>query len=76
MSDYLLLAGVALCLVSVVAAIVQLLQTRPPRAAVIMLVVGIALIFASAFTSPDPLSPGSVVGAWDRITAEVARPAP
>lgn len=76
MSDYLLLAGVALCLVSVVLAVVQLMQTHAPRGAVIALVVGIVLILAGAYTSPEPFQADSVLAAWDRVTSEVAKPAP
>ncbi|SET14995.1 hypothetical protein [Paracoccus homiensis] len=68
MSDYLLLAGVALCLISVVAAVVQLLQTQAPRGAVITLILGIVLIFAGAFTSPEPFQPQTILGAWDRVS--------
>lgn len=76
MSDYLLLAGVALCLISVVAAVVQLLQTQPPRGAVITLILGIVLIFAGAFTNPDPFKPQDIASAWTRITQETPHPAP
>ena len=48
MSDYLLLAGVALGLVSILLAVVQLVQATPPRAAVITLILGIVAIFAGA----------------------------
>ena len=40
MSDLLLLGGIALCLISVLVAVVQLLRTQPPRAAAILLVLG------------------------------------
>lgn len=70
MTDYLLLAGVALCLISVVAAIIQLLQTRPPRGAAIALVLGVAAIFAAAWLSPEPLQPHDVVQAWSRVSSQ------
>ena len=47
MSDLLLLGGIALCLLSVIVAVVQLLRTQPPRAAAILLVLGISAIFAA-----------------------------
>ncbi|MBK4215726.1 hypothetical protein JJJ17_07300 [Paracoccus caeni] len=76
MSDYLLLAGVALCAISVIAAVVQLLQTQPPRAAAIMLILGIVAIFAAAYTSDEPLQPESVFAAWDRLTGGEGAAAP
>lgn len=76
MTDYLLLAGVALCLISVVLAVVQLMQTQPPRAAAVALVFGIALIGAGAWLSPDPFQPGDVLAAWDRVTQGSATAAP
>lgn len=72
-SDLLLLGGAALCVISVIAAIIQLLQTQPPRGAAITLVVGIVLIFAGAYCSPDPFKPQSILAAWQRISGgEVA----
>lgn len=72
MTDYLLLAGVALCLISVVAAVVQLLQTQPPRAAVITLIIGIVAIFAAAYLDPEPFQPTDVLAAWDRVSGTSA----
>ena len=60
MSDLLLLAGVALCLLSVVLAVVQLLQTQPPRAAILALLGGIVLLFAGAWMDPEPFSPADM----------------
>jgi hypothetical protein len=68
MSDYLLLGGIALCLLSVIVAVVQLLQTRPPRMAAILLILGIVAIFAAAYLSPQPFSLGQVPQAWARLT--------
>ncbi|WCR09941.1 hypothetical protein JHW45_12785 [Paracoccus stylophorae] len=70
MSDYLLLAGVALCVISVVVAIVQLVQTHPPRTAAIILILGIAAIFASAWLDPEPLRLRDVPQAWNRVVDE------
>jgi hypothetical protein len=67
MSDLLLLGGIALCLISVVVAIVQLLQTRPPRAAAILLILGIAGIFAAAYLGPQPFSLEQIPQAWARV---------
>lgn len=68
MSDLLLLAGVALCLLSVVLAVVQLLQTQPPRAAILALLGGIVLLFAGAWMDPEPFSPADIPAALDMVT--------
>jgi len=68
MSDLLLLAGVALCLLSVVLAVVQLLQTQPPRAAILALLGGIVLLFARAWMDPEPFSPADIPAALDTVT--------
>lgn len=68
MSDLLLLGGIALCLVSVIVAVVQLLQTQPPRAAVILLILGIAMIFAAAYLGPQPFSLQQIPQAWGRLS--------
>ncbi|MCQ0970685.1 hypothetical protein MLD63_09635 [Paracoccus sp. TK19116] len=67
MSDLLLLGGVALCALSVLWAVIQLARTEPPRAAAIMLVLGIALMFAGAFAQPDGFQPGDVMRAWQGV---------
>lgn len=67
-SDLLLLGGLALCVISVIAAIIQLLQTQPPRSAVITLILGIVLLFAGAYYAPQPLQPQSILSAWTRVT--------
>ena len=68
MSDYLLLAGVALCVISIIVVVVQLLQTQAPRAGAILLILGIVAIFSAAYTSDAALTPETVLGAWDRVT--------
>lgn len=67
MSDLLLLGGIALCLLSVIVAVVQLLRTHPPRAAAIMLVLGVAAIFAAAYLGPQPFSLEQIPQAWARL---------
>lgn len=74
MSDLLLLGGIALCLISIVVALVQLLQTRPPRAAAILLVLGIAAIFAAAYLGPQPFSLEQIPQAWGRLVGGVTTP--
>ncbi|TBN43795.1 hypothetical protein EYE42_01270 [Paracoccus subflavus] len=72
MSDLLLLGGVLLCLMSIIVAVVQLLRTQPPRAGAILLVLGIAAIFAGAYLNPQPFSLNQLPLAWDRVTDGIA----
>ena len=74
MSDYLLLAGVALCVISVVLAVVQLLQSVPPRAAVITLILGIVAIFGGAYLNPEPFQVTDIAQAWDRVSTDAMTP--
>lgn len=74
MSDLLLLGGIALCLISVLVAVVQLLRTQPPRAAAILLVLGIAAIFAAAYLSPQPFTLEQIPQAWARVTGGATTP--
>ncbi|TJZ91109.1 hypothetical protein FA743_12960 [Paracoccus gahaiensis] len=74
MSDLLLLAGVALCLLSVVLAIVQLMQARPPRAAALALIAGIFLLFVGAWTSPEPFGLSSIPAALQSVTGGTPAP--
>lgn len=68
MSDLLLLGGVALCVLSIILAVIQLLRTEPPRAAAITLILGIAAILAAAYLVPDPVGVTDLAGAWARVT--------
>ncbi len=74
MSDLLLLGGIALCLLSVIVAVVQLLRTQPPRAAAIMLVLGIAALFAGSYLSPEPFRLAQIPQAWARLTGGTVTP--
>ena len=74
MSDLLLLGGIALCLISVLVAIVQLMRTQPPRAAAILLVLGIAAIFAAAYLSPQPFTLEQIPQAWARVAGGTTAP--
>ncbi|SNR52649.1 hypothetical protein EYF88_12150 [Paracoccus sediminis] len=74
MSDLLLLGGVALCLLSVIAAVVQLLRTQPPRAAAILLVLGIAAIFAGVYLADQPFALDQIPQAWDRLVGASTTP--
>lgn len=73
MSDLLLLGGVALGVLSVIVAVIQLLQMRPPRAGAILLVLAIALLLAGAWLAPQPFRLAHICDAWTRLTGgEVA----
>lgn len=74
MSDLLLLGGIALCLLSVVLAVVQLLQTRPPRLAVLVFLAGILALFAGAMLNPEPFRPGDIPAALDSVTGDTTSP--
>lgn len=76
MGDFLLLGGIALCAFSVIYAVIQLLRVEPPRAAVIMLILGIAAMFAGAYLQPGPFNAQDVPAAWSRVTNSGAPAAP
>jgi uncharacterized membrane protein YccC len=67
MTDLLLLAGVLLCLLSLPLAVVQLLRLQPPRGAAVAFVLGILLVFASAWLNPDPFRVQDVPAAFGRV---------
>lgn len=62
-----MLAGIALCLLSMVLAVVQLLRTQTPRAAILALLGGIVLLFAGALAGPDPVGPETIPAALERL---------
>lgn len=67
MIDLLLLLGIALCMASVVMAIVSVIRTHAPRSAAIVLVLGVAMLFLGAWGSDAPFGLTSVRGALDRM---------
>ncbi|MFV0359448.1 hypothetical protein [Tropicimonas sp.] len=69
MSDLLLLGGVVLCALSLIVALVQLIRMEPPRAAVIVLILGIVAMFAGAYLSPAPVTLETIPAAWMRLTS-------
>lgn len=71
MTDFLLLGGIALCVISVVLAVVQLLRLQPPRAAAVTLIVGIVLILAAAYLDPQPFQVSDIGEAWTQVTETV-----
>ncbi|MBU2958062.1 hypothetical protein Q4511_10490 [Paracoccus sp. 1_MG-2023] len=68
----LLVIGVALCVASVVLAVVQLLRLQPPRLAVLALVAGILALFAGAQLQPGPFSPSDVATAFGSVLPQKA----
>lgn len=84
MIDILLLAGVALCVLSVLLAIVSVVRTRAPRGAAILLVLGIALAFAGTWLDQRPFGIPALQESWQRLlngqvslgTDPVTAPAP
>lgn len=67
MSDILLLAGIALCLFSVLAAIYSLARTEPPRGAAISLVLGIALLIGGAWLDDRPFGVEAIRESGQRL---------
>lgn len=69
MIDLLLLAGVALCALSVVMAVVSVARTRAPRGAALALVLGIVALFAASWLDERPFGWRSVCDAWERLVS-------
>jgi len=67
MTDLLLLAGIALCILSVPLAVIGLLRTEPPRAAAAVLLLGFILIGLGAWFSPDGFTVRDIGHAWQRL---------
>lgn len=84
MIDILLLAGVALCALSVLLAILSVARTQAPRGAAILLVLGIVLLLAGGWLDQRPFGIQSLQESWQRLvngevttgTDPVAAPAP
>ncbi|RJE81704.1 hypothetical protein [Paracoccus sp. JM45] len=66
--DLLLLGGIALCLLSAVLAVVQLVQTQPPRAAILVFMAGILVLVIGASVDPDTFHPDDIPSAFARVT--------
>lgn len=75
MSDLLLLGGVALGVLSVIVAVIQLLQMRPPRAGAILLVLAIVALLSGAWLAPQPFRLAHICDAWTRLTRGEVAPA-
>ncbi|WP_111557805.1 hypothetical protein [Paracoccus sediminilitoris] len=67
-ADLLLLAGIALCALSLVLAVVQLARTQAPRAAILTFMAGIVVLVSGASVDPDPFHPSDVASAFHRVT--------
>ncbi|MFB2533039.1 hypothetical protein ACEYYB_10400 [Paracoccus sp. p4-l81] len=68
--DLLILAGVALCALSVVLAVVSLAQSRAPVNAARALVLGIVALVAAAFVNPQPFAPADIPSALSRLMSQ------
>lgn len=69
MTDLLLLLGSALCVLSVILAVISVAQTRAPRSAAAALVLGILLMFLGAWLSPDPFRVHDLGAVWQGLAA-------
>lgn len=67
MIDILLLAGVALCALSVLLAIIALLRTEAPRAAAIALVLGLVLMLGGTALDDRSLGLNTLAQSWSRL---------
>lgn len=84
MIDILLLAGVALCALSVLLAIVSVVRTQAPRGAAIALALGLVLLFVGSWRDPRQLGLQTLYESWHRLvngqvvlgTDPVTTPAP
>lgn len=75
MIDLMLLAGVALCVLSVVMAVVSVIRTRAPRGAALALVAGLVLLVAGTWLDPRPLGLDGLAQSWTRLTTGREGPA-
>lgn len=67
MIELLLLGGSALCVISVVMAVVAVAQTRAPRGAAIALMLGIIALAVAAKTDPAAVTPENTLNTWQRL---------
>lgn len=69
MIDLMLIAGSALCVLSIIMAVVSVAQTRAPRGAAIALMLGIIVLLIGAKMEPASINVQNMVGAWKRLFA-------
>lgn len=67
MTDFMILAGVGLCLISVVLAVIALANSRAPRGAALTFVLGLILLIGGAVLSPAPFTAQTIPDAWHRL---------
>lgn len=67
MIELLLLGGSALCVISVIMAVVAVAQTRAPRGAAIALMLGIIALAVAAKSDPVAVTPDNVLHTWQRM---------
>lgn len=67
MIELLLLGGSALCVISIVMAVIAVVQTRAPRGAAIALMLGIIGLAVAAKNDPAAVTPDNVVATWQRM---------
>ncbi|PZO67840.1 MAG: hypothetical protein DI498_02350 [Paracoccus denitrificans] len=67
MTDFMILAGVGLCLLSVVLAVIALSNSRTPRGAALTFVLGLVLLIGGAVLSPAPFTAQTIPDAWHRM---------
>lgn len=75
MIDILLLAGAALCALSVLMAVVAVARTQAPRAAAVVLVLGIVVMFAASWLDTRPFGLDALGESWQRLTGSQEAPA-
>lgn len=66
-----LLGGIALCAISAILAVVQLMRMQPPRAAAVTMIVGVVLIFLAAAMDPEAFQASAIVNGWSKLTGSV-----
>ncbi|MDO5621155.1 MAG: hypothetical protein Q4G24_06770 [Paracoccus sp. (in: a-proteobacteria)] len=69
MSDLALILGTALCALSVPVAVISALLLRPPRAAAVMMILGLAGLGAGAWLAKTPTAALDLPAAWARLIA-------
>ncbi|MFD1797752.1 hypothetical protein FQV27_10665 [Paracoccus aurantiacus] len=67
MGDILLLLGTALFVLSVIAAIVSVINTRAPRGAAILFCAGLAVLAVCAWLYPGSVGIPQLGAAWGRL---------
>lgn len=69
MADLLLLVGTALLAVSVIMAIIAVLQTQAPRGAAGIFVLGVLVLIVGAWIDPAAITPQNMLTVWREFFA-------